>query len=108
MFAVRRLGVLGLWVEGCCWASSAAALCAGRGAGGGRLRTGASSGEAADVVREVEMIPLPSMSVRFNAAISCLRARFSDCVDPNSERMASNSLSRSAMSPSSVEIYSIS
>lgn len=59
-------------------------------------------------VREVEMIPRPSRSVRFNVAISCLRARFSDCVDPSSERIASSNLSRSAISPSSVEIYSTS
>lgn len=71
------------------------------------MRTGASSEETVEVVREVEMTPLPSMSVRFNAAISCLKARFSDCVDPSSERIASKSLSRSSMSPSSVEIYSI-
>jgi len=73
----------------------AAALCAGRGAGGGRLSMGASS------------TPRPSRRVFLRVAISWRRARFSDWVEPSSERMASRRRSRSAMSPSRVDIYSV-
>lgn len=66
----------------------------GRGAGGGRLSEGRSA------------VPLPSSKIFFNAVISCLKARFSDWDDPSSDRMASKSLSRSAISPSRVVIYS--
>lgn len=42
-----------------------------------------------------------------SAAISCLRAMFSLWEDPSSERIAEISASRSEMSASSVEIYSV-
>ena len=70
-----------------------AAETAGNGAGGGR--TGVSAR------------PRPSRSAFFNASISWRRATFSFFMLPNSERIASMSLSRSAISPSSVEMYSI-
>ena len=66
----------------------------GRGAGGGRLREGRS------------VVP-PSSKTFLRAAISWRKARFSDCVEPSSERIASSRRSRSAISPSRVEMYSI-
>ena len=66
----------------------------GRGAGGGRLREGRSA------------VP-PSSKTFLRAAISWRRARFSDWVEPSSERIASRRRSRSAISPSRVEMYSM-
>ena len=60
-----------------------------RGAGGGR--TG---------------LARPSSMARLSASTSCLSATFSSFVEPSSSRMASIRRSRSAMSPSSVVIYS--
>jgi hypothetical protein len=60
------------------------------GAGGGRTGAG----------------PRLSRSVRLRVAISWRRARFSDWVEPSSERMAERRRSRSAMLSSRVEIYS--
>ena len=74
--------------------ATAAGSPTGRGAGGGRLSEGRSA------------VPLPSSKIFLSAVISCLKAKFSDWVDPSSDRIASKSLSRSAISPSSVEIYS--
>ena len=48
----------------------------------------------------------PSRMAFFNAATSCRKALFSDWVLPSSDRIASISRSRSAMSPSNVAIYS--
>ena len=71
----------------------AAAETAGKGAGGGR--TGVSAR------------PRPSRSAFLSASISWRKATFSFFILPNSVRIASMSLSRSAISPSSVEMYSI-
>jgi hypothetical protein len=49
----------------------------------------------------------PSSMAFFSAATSCLSALFSFLVVPSSLRMASMSRSRSAMSPSSVTMYSV-
>ena len=66
------------------------------GAGGGR------TGEASAPV------PLrPVRRVRLRAEISWRRATFSDWEEPSSERMAEMSASRSEMSASSVDMYSI-
>lgn len=48
----------------------------------------------------------PSRMAFFSAATSCRKALFSDWVLPSSDRIASISRSRSAMSPSSVAMYS--
>lgn len=64
-----------------------------RGAGGGR--TGASA------------VPLPARRFFLRAAISWRRATFSDFEEPSSERMAEMRASRSDMSASRVEMYSI-
>lgn len=61
-----------------------------RGAGGGRTGAG----------------PRLSNNVRLSAAISCRSARFSLCVEPNSDRMAERRRSRSAMLSSRVDMYS--
>ena len=61
-----------------------------RGAGGGR--TG---------------LARPSSMARLSASTSCRSATFSSFVEPSSSRMALMRRSRSAMSPSSVVIYSI-
>jgi hypothetical protein len=74
------------------WDRARAAGTAGRGAGGGRM--GESSAR-------------PERSAFLSASTSWRRARFSSLVLPSSERMASSSRSRSAMSPSSVVMYSV-
>ncbi|KAJ7737674.1 hypothetical protein B0H16DRAFT_1694983 [Mycena metata] len=61
----------------------------GRAAGGGNTGAG----------------PLPSSSVLLRAAISCRSARFSDYVDPSSERMAESRRSRSTTLSSRKAVY---
>ena len=72
-------------------AKVSAALCCGRGAGGGRL---------------IEA-PWPSTRSFFKAVISWRRARFSDSCEPSTVRKWSSNRSRSAISPSSVVMYSV-
>ena len=99
-------------------ANTSAALISGNGAGGGRFSASipvmliALTSPPA-VVNVTSPAPVPSPSprperrVRLSAAISWRSAKFSDLDDPSSVRMASRSLSRSAMSPSSVDMYSV-
>lgn len=92
---------------------SSAALRSGSARGGGRFSSArVASGESSDMEEREERearedAGRPARRVRLRAVISCLSARFSDCVDPSSERMASRRRSRSAMSPSRVDMYSV-
>jgi hypothetical protein len=62
---------------------------------------GPGGGRAGDSAR-----PAEARRAFLSAPISCLNAAFSDWLEPSSVRIASISRSRSAMSPSSVVIYS--
>lgn len=74
-------------------AARTAAGISGRGAGGGR--TG------------VVARPLPPRRAFLRVAISCLSVTFSDFVPMSSVRIQSMRRSRSAISPSRVEMYSV-
>ena len=90
MLGVRR-GGLGLELDEAVGAGE-------RGAGGGR--TGWAEASAASS-------PRPARRLRLRAAISWRRATFSDLDEPSSERMAEIRESRSEMSASRVDMYSI-
>ena len=62
---------------------------------------GPGGGSAGDSARAAE-----ARRAFLRAPISCLNAAFSDWLEPSSVRMASIRRSRSAMSPSSVVMYS--
>ena len=97
-------------------ANTSAALISGNGAGGGKFSASIpvmltlTSPPAVNVRSPAPVLspsPRPARRVRLSAAISWRSAKFSDLDEPSSVRMASRSRSRSAMSPSSVDMYSV-
>jgi hypothetical protein len=81
------------------------ALCAGEGDAVRAGLSGAGGGRATSSIPSDE--PRPVSKLRLSAATSCRRATFSDLEEPSSERMAEMRASRSDMSASRVDMYSV-
>jgi hypothetical protein len=74
-----------------------------KGLGGGKTTPPSNS----STVEGEEETPRPANKLRLSAATSWRRATFSDLEEPSSERMAEMRASRSEMSASRVDMYSV-